>query len=144
MENGFLAIETHCGRPGLVRFYLSDTAPTPDPDDAEHRLCYAARFNDRTAALMHTHELIKRRLRDADTHIYQVSPAHAIAAVESLALKHQRVYLDPRLDDAERRQITEWTARFERLGAFKTRLFDIAGYIGIALLLFNLIILSFA
>ena len=144
MDNGFLAIETHRDKPELVRFYLSDTAPAPNPTDTEHRLRYVARFNDRDAALMHTHELIKRRLLDPDTHIYRVSLARAVAAVESLDLKHQRIYLDPDLDADETDKIAEWADRFIRLKQFKTRIFDMLGYIAVGLLLFNLFLLSLA
>ncbi len=144
MDHGFLAIETHRDKPELVRFYLSDVSPEPDPGATRHRLRYVARFNDRDAALMHTHELIKRRLLDPDGHMYRVSLARAIAAVESLELKHQRVYLDPALDNGETEKIAEWANRFVRLKQFKTRLFDTFGYVAIGLLLFNLFVLSLA
>ena len=142
MENGFLAIETHCERPGKVRLFVSDLAPTPDTNDSERRLRYAAQCSDRDAALMHTHELIKRRLVDPDTHIYRVSLARAIAAAESIDLRHRRVYLDPDLDDTTNTQIAEHSAYFIRLQRRKTKFFEIMGYMGIGLLLLNIFVLS--
>ena len=103
MQSGYLAIETHRDRPGIVRLVLSTEAPDPAPAaHADRRLRYVARFNDREAALMHTHEILRRRLIDLDTHLYRVPPERAIAAVESLDLKHRRIYLDSEFSDESR------------------------------------------
>lgn len=143
MEHGYLAVETHRNRPGLVRLVVSDHLPQPDTDDErDTQLRYAARFNDRDAALMHTHEILKRRLIDPDVHLYRAEMAHAIAAIESLGLSHRDVYIDPDLDAATRRTIETAREVITAQRRRKERLFETIGYIGIGMLLLNLFVLS--
>lgn len=141
---GYLSIETHEDHPGLLRLVLSGHSPDPEPTlHRVRRIRYVARFNDREAGLMHTHEALKRHLLDPDTHLYRVSLERAIAAIESLGLSHRRIYLDPDLSAATRAQLDQFAARYrsrrQRLEAF----FQTLGYIGVGILLFNLFVLSF-
>ena len=143
MQSGYIAIETHTERPGLVRFVLCDKLPDPDPTGhSELRWRYIAGFNDREAALMHIHELLKRQLLDPDTHMYRTSPERAIAAVESLDLKHRRIYLDPDFDGHSKATITSLTEKYVGRRRAWTSLFQVLGYIGIGLLLLNLLTFS--
>ncbi|MGB5560695.1 MAG: hypothetical protein WBM71_02270 [Sedimenticolaceae bacterium] len=144
VENGYLSIETHRDRPAIARFFLS--AEPPDPQAGVHaarRIRYIARFNDRDAALMHVHEVLKRRLIDPDTHLYGVPVEHAIAAAESLDLKHTRIYVDTEFGDDAHASIAAFTERFRRNARRKEIFFQTLGYIGIGMLLFNLFFLSF-
>jgi hypothetical protein len=144
VENGFLSIETHRDKPALVRLLLSTESPDPEPwVQAERRIRYIGRFTDSEAALMHVHEVLKRRLLDPDTRLYRVPVEQAIGAAESVELKHTRIYLDPDLGDAARASIARFAERIRRNNRRKARLFEILGYIGIGLLLFNLFFLSF-
>ncbi len=106
------------------------------------RVRYIARFGDREAALMHTHEILKRRLLDLDTHMYRVALAQAIGAIESLDLNHRRIYLDSDLSAGETRAIQAWTSRFRHRRRRWDRFFEALGYVGLGLLLFNLFFLS--
>jgi hypothetical protein len=143
MQPGYLAIETHTERPGLVRFVLCDTLPDPDPTGhSEPRWRFIAGFNDSEAALMHTHELLKRRLLESETHLYRTSPERAIAAVESLDLRHRRVYLDPDFDDRSRATIASLTEKYVGRRRAWASFFQTLGYIGIGLLLLNLFTFS--
>ena len=143
MQPGYIAIETHAERPGLVRFVLFDKQPDPDPaNHSVRRWRYIAGFNDREAALMHTHELLKRRLLDPDSHMYRVSPERAIAAVESLDLKHRRIYLDPDFDSNSKVAITSLTEKYISRRRAWASFFQTLGYIGIGLLLLNLLTFS--
>jgi len=145
MQSGYLAIETHLDHPGIVRLVLS-TEP-PDPQAGAHvdrRLRYVARFNDHEGALMHTHEILKRRLLDPDAHLYRVPLERAIAATESLDLKHRRIYLDPDLSDETCAAIESLAKGFRGQRRAWTVFFQTLGYIGIGLLLFNLFFLSLA
>ena len=144
MQSGYLAIETHRDHPGVVRFLSSTRAPDPDSAaHSAHRLRYIARFNDLEAALMHTHELLKRRLIDPDAHLYRVSPERAIAATESLDLKHRRIYLDAGFSDESRAAMDSLAAGFRARHQAWVVIFQTIGYIGVAILLFNLLFLSF-
>jgi hypothetical protein len=144
VQSGYLAIETHRDRPGIVRLVLSTEAPDPAPiARADRRLRYIARFDDQEAALMHTHEILRRRLIDPDTHLYRVSPERAIAAIESLDLKHRRTYLDSEFSDESRSAIASLTKRFLMQRRAWATVFETLGYIGIGILLFNMLFLSF-
>jgi len=144
VQSGYLAIETHRDRPGIVRLVSSIEAPDPAPNaHADRRLRYIARFNDREAALMHTHEILRRRLIDPDAHMYRVPPERAIAAIESLDLKHRRTYLDSEFSDESRSAIASLTKRFNMQRRAWATLFETLGYIGIGILLFNMLLLSF-
>jgi hypothetical protein len=112
-------------------------------EHASKRLRYIARFNDRQAAMMHTHELLKRRLIDLDARLYRVPLERAIAATESLDLKHRRIYLDAELSDESRMAIDAFAARFRTRRQAWAGIFLTMGYIGVGLLLLNLLVLSF-
>jgi len=92
---------------------------------------------------MHTHEILRRRLIDPDTHLYRVSPERAIAAIESLDLKHRRTYLDSEFSDESRSAIASLTKRFLMQRRAWATVFETLGYIGIGILLFNMLFLSF-
>lgn len=141
MQFGYLFVETHDNRPGVLRIGLSEQAPEPDAVLAHQpRIRYIARFNDSEAALMQTHELLKRRLLDADTHLYRAEPPLAIAAIESLDLKHGRMFLDPQLDAATQQALEQQAERFRQRKKRMDRFFQILGYIGIGLLLLHILL----
>lgn len=139
MQPAYLAVETNPAHPGMIRLVLAPRQPDPAADAAEAapRLRYVARFNDGDAALMHTHELLRRRLVDIDARLYRVNCELAVAAIESLGLAHHRVYLDPAFERQQRSEIAERALRFKHRRQRKERAFNYAGYAGIALLLFN-------
>ncbi len=145
MKTGYLAIETHADHRGLTRFLLSDEQPDPSPSgDPAKRIQYIARFNDGEAGLMHTHEILKRRLLDPDAHLYRAPLESAVAAVESLDLRHRRIYLDPDLGEEAEREIARLADQNRRHQRRKDAFFRTIGYIALGLLLFNLIFVAFA
>lgn len=91
---------------------------------------------------MHAHERLRRHLIDPDTHLYRVSLEQAIAAVESIDLRHRTIYEDPALDAQSRAAINELIAANTVRKQRSDRFFQTMGYIGIAILLFNLFFLS--
>ena len=101
MEEGYLIIETHPERPGLVRIRNEKEAPDKlEPgEQAGPRACYVGRFNDLSAAQMQVHARLRRRLVDSEAGFYRTDPITAVAAAESLPLRHRQVYLDPGLVD---------------------------------------------
>ena len=145
MKPGYLAIETHTDHQGWIRLLLGDRQPALGTDpDASRRICYVARFNDGDAALMHTHEILKRRLLDLDARLYRANLAQGIAAIESLDLRHRQVYLDPDLSTEIRAEVDALAAHNRHRKQLRDRFFKTLGYIGLGLLLFNLFFLSFA
>ena len=144
MQAGYLAIETHQDRPGLVRVIVCDTQPgTGSLTHQPRRIRYVARFNDVETALMHTHESLKRRLIDPDTRLYRASLEQAIASVESIDLRHQRTHIDPDLSEQQLQEIQTIVEAQQSRQRRRNQLFQTMGYIGIALLLFNMFVLSF-
>jgi hypothetical protein len=112
---------------------------TAASDDAAERVCHVVRFNDLDAGLMHAHENLKRRLIDPDTHLYRTDLAHAIAAIEAVALRHHTVYSDPAIDPACRQQVDRLIARHRRWQQRQDALFRAMGAVGIGILLFNIL-----
>ena len=144
MQAGYIAIETHHERPGVVRLLTFEQSPDPQSAvDSPRRIRYIARYNDRQAALMHTHEILKRRLIDVDAHLYRAPLEQAIAAAESLDIKHRRIFLDPDLTDQSIEAITQATERLRARHRAWSSFFQILGYIGVGLLLLNMFLLTF-
>lgn len=136
MQPGVLYLETHAAHPGLVRVALADVPPPTEVGaDAAARVRYAARFADGDAALMHAHELLRRRLVDLDARLYRTSLPAAIAAVESLDLSHRRLYVDPGLDADSVATIRRAQARLVRHRQVVDRIWTVVGYIVLGLLL---------
>ena len=143
MRPGYISIQTHDAHRGWIRILVTAHRPAVDSDpQAGARIRYTAQFNDREAALMHTHELLKRRLLDPDAHLYRADLARAIAAVESVELRHRDVHWDPQIDDETRSEVERIVAANRVLQRHKDRFFQTLGYIGIGILLFNMFVLS--
>ena len=137
MRRGFLLIETRADRPGLVRIHGTETESEPAPSfpqrDDRPRLRYCAHFHDLDAALMHTHEPLRRQLVDVDKGLYRVDPLEAVAAAQSVNLRHWQTYIDAEIADNPRlAEIV--TARLRRKKGFWL-LWNIVGAIAILLLL---------
>ena len=141
MQPGVLYLETHAAHPGLVRVALADVPPPNDPGkDPAARVRYAARFADGDAALMHTHELLRRRLVDVDARLYRTGLPAAIAAVESLDLSHRRLYVDPGLDADSVAAIGRVQARLVRHRQLVGRIWNVVGYVALGLLLLRAVV----
>jgi hypothetical protein len=136
MQSGVLYLETHAAHPGLVRLALADVPPpTGAGPNVAARVRYAARFADQDAALMHTHELLRRRLVDVDARLYRTSVPAAIAAIESLDLSHRRLYVDPDLDADSVAAIGRAQTRLVRHRQVVDRVWKVVGYVVLGLLL---------
>lgn len=139
VRSGYLCIETHPDHPGLIRLLSLDQPPQIGE---QSQIRFVARFNDRDAALMHTHEILKRRLLDPDSHLYRTSIERAIAAIESLNLRHREIYADPAMPQQSRDEIALLTQRYLRRQQLKDNFFQVMGYLGLGLLLVNMLFLS--
>jgi ABC-type phosphate transport system auxiliary subunit len=54
---------------------------------------------------MHFHNIQGRKLVDINNGLYRLPLVEAIATIESIALRHKRIWMDPELDSAQRQQI---------------------------------------
>lgn len=145
MTPGYLSVQTHDAYFERIRLIVTDRPPsTGAGEQAGPHVRYTARFNDSEAALMHAHEILKRHLLDPDAHLYRVGLAHAIAAIESVHLRRTPVYMDPQIDADTRANIVHLIDANRIVRRRKDSFFQTLGYIGIAILLFNLFVLSSA
>lgn len=137
MHGGYLLVETHPTHPGLVRIREADQAPTDDAAAPGPQVRYAARFDDVAAARMHAHERLRRRLVDVDGGLYRSDPLTAVAAVEAIALRHRRIYLDPDLarEPGFAEAVAAHRARQARIG----RIWQAVGAAAVLLLILKLL-----
>jgi len=103
MEEGYLIIETRSEHPGLVRIRRSELPPeNPEPNPrADLRIRYVGRFTDLSAAQMHVHTELRHGLVDVEAGLYRSDPVGAVAAAQSVALRHRQIYLDPDLAESD-------------------------------------------
>lgn len=144
MRQGYLLIETHPDYPSRVRLLTADRPPGEPPGPAagappgHPRIRYAALFNDQDVAAMHAHTALRRDLIDIDAHLYRTDPIRAVAAVESIALNHRRIYLDPDLASDPRlgAEIARRQGRLRR----RDRIWNGVGLLAVLLLLLKLVL----
>ncbi|MBK1723684.1 hypothetical protein [Thiocystis violacea] len=98
MPAGYLVIETRADRAGVVRILASDSPPEPlprpadTPDTPEVR--FVVRFGNLHVARMHAHTALRRHTLDAEAGLYRVDLVTAVAAIDAIDLRHERIYLD--------------------------------------------------
>jgi hypothetical protein len=141
LQTGYLSIEIRSDQPELLRLVLSKCCPAvPDRGaDGPQGLRYIARFNDGEAALMHAHQILRKRLVDVDSGQYRVDLVSAVAAVESLGLAHGRIYLDPWLSEEEFKQIDTRVSLLQTRRLRRERFWYAVGYIALVVLLVQMI-----
>jgi len=140
MEEGYLIIETHAEHPRLVRIRKSETTPAEPVrgDQTDPRVRYVARFSDLSAAQMQTHTRLRHRLVDVETGLYRCDPATAVAAAQSLEIKHRQIYLDP--DLAEDEALATASARYRRRHGLADRVWRAVGILAVLFLLVKLLL----
>jgi hypothetical protein len=128
MRHGYLLIETSGAYPGLIRLQGVERLPADLGPDVR----YAAHFRDLDAALMHFHEGLKRRLADLDNHLYRAPVAKAVAVADAIELSHQRVLVDPCLE--ENPVIGVEIERLRRRHRYRDRAYNVLGVLALLLL----------
>ena len=139
MYNGFITIETHPNHPGHIRIIKSDVTPTPPVGIDGGTIRYIARFSDIDAAQMHIHEALRHQCEDIDARRYRAEIIEAIAAAESVELKHERVWMDPSLDEATLSAINQKIDQSHNRHQLVDRIARIVGGIAVALLIMRLL-----
>lgn len=126
IEKGYLYLQTHKDHPGLVQLQSRKfTPPINQGEDEIEKTWFAARFNDIEAAKMHAQKAMRKKL--VDDNLYRMDMVHAIAAVDSVNLKHEAVFTDPSIPENELREISELT---QTSLLRKKRLFKFGNLIG--------------
>lgn len=136
MDIGFLYLESSRSHPGMVRVLTTlGDAPnpaSPEGDDADPAIRYIARFNDIDAARLHTFSALRRGLVDIDNSLFRVDLIDAIAAADSVALPHRRIYLDPDLGVEAIATIEDKMARRRRHRLVVDQIWRLVGWLGLA------------
>ncbi|MDX1606634.1 MAG: hypothetical protein R3202_10610 [Candidatus Competibacterales bacterium] len=137
MRAGYLCLYTVADRPGVVRLVDREQAPPglPAPDDPQLR--YVARFKDLDAGLMHLQTALRRGLVDLNRRLYRTELVRAVAALEAEELSHERVWIDPTVSAEAQKRIAALKAVYDRRHRLANRAWQVAGGLGIALLLFR-------
>ena len=144
MHIGYLTVETHPEHKGVIRLAKHNYRPhTPDGAAGGH-ISYVARYNDIDAAMMHVHEVLKRRLVDLDHHLYRTDLVDAIAAAKSRVLAHRDIWIDPDLDQIVRERIDTRVAYHKERQARWNRIMVIVSKIAIGLLIAEAVMMLFA
>jgi hypothetical protein len=141
MDAGYLLIETDDAHPGLVRLFTAEALPgrsTSADAVGGRQLRYAAHFVDVIAGRMHAHALLRHSLVDVDAGLYRCSPLAAIAAVESIGLRHRRALLDPEV--AEDPSLVKAIAERRRRRQRAERTWQIVGIVALVFLLIELLL----
>jgi len=139
MQNGYVTIETHPEHPGQIRIITSEIKPEPPQGADGGTIRYIARFNDVEAARRHIHEVLKRNCEDIDTRRYKTEIVQAIAAAESVELKHERTWMDPSLDADALAAIKEKVDKSHQRHRLVDHIARIVGAIAVALLIMRML-----
>ena len=142
MRTGYLYLEAHPDHPDRVRLRTNEIAPVPPEGEAGAQIIYIARFSDIDAALMHVHLLLQHKLVDVNAYLYSVSLAEAIAAVESVILSHQRVWISTETDWNLSTEIEKKAMSFHRKQQRTDMCWRITGIIGIIILFLSAIFIN--
>ncbi|MET0064889.1 MAG: hypothetical protein ABW076_00940 [Candidatus Thiodiazotropha sp.] len=140
MKSGYLVLITHPDHPGMMRVLTRDDLPNTQESVDGSNIRYVARFRDVEAAQMHLHERLGHTLVDVDTHLYHADLLRAISAAESDMLDHQRVWIDPELDEQDRSAIRQQTEAFEQRNRRWDRFWTfVGGFFVVLFILLNLL-----
>ncbi len=134
MRVGFIVLETHPDHPGLMRVIKTTTAPNPPEGDDGGTIRYVVRFNDVDAAQMHIHDTLRHHCEDIDAGRYRVELVEAVAAAESVELKHERIWIDHHLNAVTMEQINDQVDKLHQRHLRVDKIARVVGAIAVALL----------
>jgi hypothetical protein len=134
MKSGYLTLTTHGGHPGLVRARIHDSLPELRRQEDGGDIRYMARFKDVEAALMHVQNAMHTTLIDLEDRIYRKPLTEMIACVEADDLDHERVWIDPALDEKDLAQIESSTKRRVKWHQRSDRIWQVVGFLALLLL----------
>ena len=138
MRSGYLTVETHPQHRDVVRLFVSERQPQPPEGHEGGVIRYIGRFHDVVTARMNAHNALRWRLIDIDHASYRSTPVEAIAEVDALELRHQRVWLDPELDGEA--QLEARMATLHQRHQLQDRIWQIVGAMAVGFLLFQLLV----
>lgn len=138
MNEGYLSLETHPDRPGLVRLVSSDEDPRGHHEGSGNTR-FVLKFQDIHAAFMHAHTAMRHSMVDLNNHLYKKSLAEAMGDLESIELRHEPIWKDPDLSSEELDVMEHEIEHRHEQQARRDRFVQIIKWVAIGLLVFNLL-----
>ena len=140
MEVGYLSLETHPDRPGMVRLVSSETDPrTEKTREGSGKTRFILRFKDIDAAFLHAQTAMRRKLADLNNRLYNKTLGEAMGDLQAIQLDHEVVWTDPDISDDEL-HVMEHEIEHEQTWQHRRDVFvKIIKWVAIALLVFNLL-----
>ncbi|MCU7846199.1 MAG: hypothetical protein KZQ93_20370 [Candidatus Thiodiazotropha sp. (ex Monitilora ramsayi)] len=134
MKTGFLTLETHPDRAGLVRVNIRDKAPQPTERPDGSKIRYVARFKDIEAGRMHVQNMMRRSLVDLENRIYRRDLDEMIACVEADNLDHTRIWMDPDINQQASQHIEHLVEKYKTDQKWLDLIWRMVGFAAIILL----------
>jgi hypothetical protein len=132
MLQGYLFLVSNPSYPGYFRLVCKSEDEYADSstrlDDPDSNALLVVRFTDIDTAKLHAHSALNRHLVDIDTHLYKVEAADAIAALETIELPHERVYIDPTIEQSVDRRVEKLEARLVKRHRLQNRIWQWLGW----------------
>jgi hypothetical protein len=122
---GYLALETHPDKPGIVKMVRTIENPREsEPLSDGGKVRFVLHFNDLDRGFMLAQTRMSRHIEDLDNNLYKRNLAVAMADIETVELKHSPVWKDPDLTEEELAEMDQeiqnnhrWITRRDRFVA---------------------------
>jgi len=136
---GYLALETHPDRPGIVKMVKSIKNPQEsEPLSDGGKVRFVLHFNDLERAFMLAQSKMSKHIEDLDNNLYKKHLAVAMGDLETVELNHTPVWKDPDLTEAELAEMEQEIQINRRWLTRRDRFVEILKWGIILFLLFNL------
>lgn len=136
---GYLALETHPDRPGIVKMVKSIKNPRDsEPLNDGGKVRFVLHFNDLDRAFMLAQTKMSHHIEDLDNNLYKRHLGVAMGDLETVELKHTPVWKDPELTEAELAEMEKEIQHNRRWLIRRDRFVEILKWGAILVLLFNL------
>lgn len=135
MSSGYIYFETHAEHPGRVRLQSFERKPAPDQASPGAKIRYIARFHNLFRGHQQILGQLSHQLIDVDRGLLRIDLVDAIATVETLALRAERVWFDPSLERPMRDRLARRVRALRHAQLRTDRLWKTVGAVSVALLL---------
>ena len=109
---GYLALETHPDKPGVVKMFKSVENPQDHPSPTEGgKVRYILLFEDLDRGFMLAQSKMSRTIVDLNNNLYKKSIAVAMGDLETVQINHKEVWRDSDLTEQELIELEESLAR---------------------------------
>lgn len=139
MRSGYLALETHPERPGLVRMFMSGENPHDAPAAGSEKLRLVMFFKDIDTAFMNAQSNMSHHLVDVNKNLYKRHLGTAMGDLESVELEHEIIWKDPHIAAADLEEMQDEIEHNKRLLVWRDHFVTLLKWGAILFLLLNLL-----